>query len=894
MDKSWIIAPGTIDDTQSDQAQSPSTFLRNLQTYRTTGHDYSSLSALPTSSAHETVTAIVQIKDRSLIKQQLDAVKSQTVTIAHIWLICPSTLRSATEYHARNLKDARVITVDTPQYQARAMKSTWEASWLQIVHTVDTPLVWVLDDSLPGPRHLEYVYDAIRTNQYHDALVGTHGSLLPSRLNAEKESSILCLPKDFHTVPTSTQPVDMIHGAWLLRKLWLPYLTVNLDTSSLSVPLAYHISQSLSQHGNIPSIVLPPPEKNRQLMILADKCTDVRLSLAKDEIWRQRLKMYTTPTALDYRYIATLRQQHEQHTLLFFADGYEQALALHPLICRFSYRVHVVVTGTRRGLAGQRLEQVFKQTNCSDAIVHDIDIKDGDEPAAVISVISSVTRLIHAVEPKALVHIAKDNPVISSLKVVAKTWDVSTIGLPVDDIRHALWISELSPDTLQHWNTMDLNLVVITDRRPHALARLLQSLSRSHLLGDKVDLTIRMEQSADSATRSLVNNFAWSHGTKEVRHRIKKGGLMPAIVESWYPKSKHDYAVILEDDVEVSPFFYTWAKYSILQYRYSGNVNASRLMYGVSMYAPRNLELLPQGRRPWSAEKALSSRYPPHMPYVSQVPCSWGAVYFPEHWREFHAYLTVRLEDEKTEHQLNITVPRSRSVRWKKSWKKYFIELVYLRAYVMLYPNFQRFESFSTNHLEFGTHVKKERRHKTIDTFLVPLMQRNTILAQLPGHRLPAFEELPVLDLWGRVVNHEHLEYKGAVLHRKVSSCSRTYGRFDPEDLLCPLQRTEDEIAQAQAAANVTKKPKEIKSMDVVEPLLFVTVTVPSKEDIIEQAEYYPKPIDVALMPPPSPSPRVNLTMPPPTEEPEQDNEFQDLESELRNLHRLHYQIGLK
>ncbi|KAG0180890.1 hypothetical protein DFQ29_009899 [Apophysomyces sp. BC1021] len=872
---------------QSVEGLSPSLFM-----FAACGHDYTTLSALPTSSAHEDVTAIIHVKDRSSIKQQLDAIRSQSVAIRHVWVVCPSSLRSSVEYHTQDINRTRIITIDIPQQPMATLGSTGQAGWLQIISTVETPLAWVLDGGVPGPQHLEYIYNALQSEEYQDALLGTHATLLPSNLNGDKETRILCLPEDFDRIPTTTQPVDMIHGAWLFRKAWYSYLTAETP-DSLALPLAHHISQTLHYHANVPTIVLPTPDKDRQLSMTADSCADIRQTFKKNDVWRRRLELRTSPAALDYRQVAMLQRQQKRHTLLFVADGPEQALALHPLMCRFTYPVHVVVTGAIRGLTGRRLEKVLEESNCSDIIVHDVDIIIEDEIMAATSAAFGISRLVQILKPQVLIHVQKSNYFFQALEVAAKAQDTAIIGLPAEDVRHSLWISELSLDILQHWHSMNINLVVVTDRRPHALSRLLQSLSRSHLLGDKVDLTIQMEQSADSVTQSLVNSFVWRHGDKLVRHRIKKGGLMPAIIESWYPKDRHDYAVILEDDVEVSPFFYTWAKYSILQYRYSGNLKASQLMYGVSMYSPRNIELLPQGRRPWNAEKVLSPRYPSHMPYVSQVPCSWGAVYFPEHWREFHTYLTARLEDEKNEHLLNITVPRSRSVRWKKSWKKYFIELVYLRAYVMLYPNFQRFESFSTNHLEFGTHVKKERRHKTIDTFLVPLMQRNTILAQLPDHRLPSFEHLPVLDLWGRLVNHEHLEYKGALLHRKISACSRIYGQFDPEDLLCPMQRTEDEIAQAQLAANVTKKPKEVKSKDVIEPLVYVTVNVQSREDIVEDEENYPKPINVALMPPPSPPPRPTIAVPPQSEEPEQDNELQDLESELHSLHRLHYQIDI-
>jgi len=51
--------------------------------------------------------------------------------------------------------------------------------------------------------------------------------------------------------------------------------------------------------------------------------------------------------------------------------------------------------------------------------------------------------------------------------------------------------------------------------------------------------------------------------------RVAKGGLIAAVVESWLPTSDDEYGLLLEDDIEVSPFFYTYAKLALLSYAYS-------------------------------------------------------------------------------------------------------------------------------------------------------------------------------------------------------------------------------------------------------------------------------------------------------------------------------------
>jgi hypothetical protein len=97
-----------------------------------------------------------------------------------------------------------------------------------------------------------------------------------------------------------------------------------------------------------------------------------------------------------------------------------------------------------------------------------------------------------------------------------------------------------------------------------------------------------------------------------------------------------------------------------------------------------------------------------------------------------------------------IVVPDVRSNNWTKSWKKYFIEMVYLRGYVMLYPNYAEFISLSTNHLEVGSHVKERPKGKQ-EVFRLPLMKlsESLQLLDLPGATLPRWEILPVLNLTG-------------------------------------------------------------------------------------------------------------------------------------------------
>ena len=143
-------------------------------------------------------------------------------------------------------------------------------------------------------------------------------------------------------------------------------------------------------------------------------------------------------------------------------------------------------------------------------------------------------------------------------------WDFDTHSVA----KYVLFFPRLLP-SLSHadWHVPKLDLVVITNNRPESLRRLLESLQKGSYFGDRLHLYVNVEQTADEDTMAYVHSLPWSHGDLHLRHRVILGGLLPAIVESWYPPSNDSYGLILEDDVEVSPMFYAWVKMALLQYR---------------------------------------------------------------------------------------------------------------------------------------------------------------------------------------------------------------------------------------------------------------------------------------------------------------------------------------
>lgn len=191
----------------------------------------------------------------------------------------------------------------------------------------------------------------------------------------------------------------------------------------------------------------------------------------------------------------------------------------------------------------------------------------------------------------------------------------------------------------------------------------------------------------------------------------------------------------------------------------------------ISLYTPRLVEVVKE-RPKWNATDFFK-RIHPNTPYLHQLPCSWGAVFFPKHWREFYAYMNMRFtEDAK---QNPVQIPKSRTNGWQASWKKFLIDMMYLRGYVSLYPNFPNQMSFSTNHMEPGAHISAKDnvlKHNKAD-FEVPLM-KDDFTRFLPAGKMPPASKLPALNLFNQALSLKGLKSAGAKLVQDVLSCGDT------------------------------------------------------------------------------------------------------------------------
>ena len=162
-------------------------------------------------------------------------------------------------------------------------------------------------------------------------------------------------------------------------------------------------------------------------------------------------------------------------------------------------------------------------------------------------------------------------------------------------------------------NFFDFSAIVLTKNRPVDLLRLLKSIENTNFNGDKINLVIKVDKSIDNhRVIDVANNFSFTHGTKTVHISPFKKGLKNAWLNAWIPETKHERAIILEDDIELSPAWYTWLKDAWAKYKDHDSV------MGISLCRETRIMKVPPGAN-YKREIVNNNN-----PYLYKFVGTWG------------------------------------------------------------------------------------------------------------------------------------------------------------------------------------------------------------------------------------------------------------------------------
>ena len=143
-------------------------------------------------------------------------------------------------------------------------------------------------------------------------------------------------------------------------------------------------------------------------------------------------------------------------------------------------------------------------------------------------------------------------------------------------------------------------IVVPAYNRPHALARLLNSLAAANYRHDlKVPLVISVDPEngiSNQKVRTVAESFHWPYGPKEIILHQHHLGLLQNFCHCGDLTEKYGSVIFLEDDLIVSPVFYHYAIEALAYFENSTCIaGISLYRYAMNGYTHRAFEPLADG-----------------------------------------------------------------------------------------------------------------------------------------------------------------------------------------------------------------------------------------------------------------------------------------------------------
>lgn len=420
--------------------------MQRLTSYTTEGHDYDTLYNTKSSvQADQSVTIILPIYSKDSLSK-LDTISSWTADVNfQISVICSSQLKAQVDEKLEN-QQIKIIVIDRSTITTSASSSTFALGtagasiWLQLLNQndIETDYVYVMDESTPlttsSLAELDYLFRVNQLDDYKNAFIGTRALVLAP--NQETATENFCLPISSQLPNDISQPADMLLGAWLLNKSWLPYIMADMSLDALKLPLGYYLSLNLNNHLNIPTIALPLPPDVQQTNSNKQLCEKIQEQWFSNVEWKGLVAKNRFPTALQYRFLS-------ESGVLIVANGAKQLISLYPLVCRFkNYPAHLAIVGN--DINGETVKNALLETNChSNVRIHDFSsMREHTEDA-------SIGMLVKAIQPQIMIQIKSNGAMYYALQAMANAHQITEIGLPEKEIVHVLWIPDLSLHALK-------------------------------------------------------------------------------------------------------------------------------------------------------------------------------------------------------------------------------------------------------------------------------------------------------------------------------------------------------------------------------------------------------------------------------------------------------------
>lgn len=270
-------------------------------------------------------------------------------------------------------------------------------------------------------------------------------------------------------------------------------------------------------------------------------------------------------------------------------------------------------------------------------------------------------------------------------------------------------------------------------------------------------LTIELPNDVDEfAALFLANSFSWPpnkfpvQGSAQqltLRRRIPHERLTAEessirFLESFWPSNRFtSHVLVLSPQVELSPLYYHYLKYAILEYKYSTAAASSLLTHedllGISLELPSTYlnDTTPFTAPPNPESATASEANGPSFLWGS--PNSNAALYFGDKWAELHTLVS---------HSLSSTASpqKKRTSTTYPAWLEYILTLSNSRGYSMLYPQLTAGNALATVHNELYQPPEEFDKPKKPNTETETVAEDGNFTADPAQHLSLQHKEFPL------------------------------------------------------------------------------------------------------------------------------------------------------
>lgn len=269
----------------------------------------------------------------------------------------------------------------------------------------------------------------------------------------------------------------------------------------------------------------------------------------------------------------------------------------------------------------------------------------------------------------------------------------------------------LGIDNIQ--NKEKVAIIVVGYNRLNSVIRLLNSLLEANYTVKDIPLVISIDCSGDHDLYAYVRSFEWPYGDKYVNIENERLGLLKHITKCGRFTSFFKAIILLEDDLYVSPHFYSYVMQMLQMY------STDERIAEISLY---------KNERNGYVGLPFENEQNGCDVFLMQDVSTWGECWTEKMWQGYEKWMNEHTENDV----LSIDMPEIIK-KWERAWSKYYNAYVVESGKYVLYPNV----SLTTNFSDAGEHGGDN--HSVVQ---VNLLQRDCT------YRLAPFDKLVKYDIY--------------------------------------------------------------------------------------------------------------------------------------------------